>query len=91
MGIAACRVETASMPRRLLLRLATRLSAFYAAANPLVGTQSRRGLLRLWRRARYGAAGALYAAYGGRAYLAMAALSAAGLLGTVCLRPARSR
>ena len=37
------------------------------------------------------AAGALYAAYGGRAYLAMALLSAAGLVGTLCLRPARTR
>ena len=37
------------------------------------------------------AAGALYAAYGGRAYLAMALLSAAGLVGTLSLRPARAR
>ncbi len=35
------------------------------------------------------AAGVLYSAYGGRAYLAMAVLSAAGLLGTRYLRPAR--
>jgi MFS transporter, PPP family, 3-phenylpropionic acid transporter len=37
------------------------------------------------------AAGALYAAYGGRAYLAMAALSAVGLCGMLCLRFTRSR
>lgn len=36
------------------------------------------------------AAGTLYAAYGGRAYLAMAALSAVGLCGTLALRLARS-
>jgi MFS transporter, PPP family, 3-phenylpropionic acid transporter len=35
------------------------------------------------------AAGALYAAYGGGAYLAMAALSGAGLFGALCLRSTR--
>lgn len=37
------------------------------------------------------AAGALYAAYGGHAYLVMAALSAVGLIGTLCLRLADAR
>jgi PPP family 3-phenylpropionic acid transporter len=63
------------LSRNIPLSAAASAQSFYAAMSSGLGS----GLVMLL-------AAALYAAYGGGAYLSMAALSAAGLLGTIGLR-----
>jgi PPP family 3-phenylpropionic acid transporter len=63
------------LARTVPLSAAASAQGLYAAVSSGLGS----GLVMLW-------AGSLYAAYGGGAYFFMAALSAAGLLGSVGLR-----
>ena len=76
-GARCLRTRIARMPRRSVA--AASAQPIYASVSSGLGG----GLVML-------AAGALYARYGGRAYLFMAVLSAAGLLGAVGLRPPSS-